>query len=285
MNKLGIIAGNGVFPLEVAAAARRRGYAVVAVAHRGETDERLAELCEEITWIRVGELQTMIDAFKRAGVTEAAMAGGIARARLGESFAPDARAIAMLARVGRFSDDALLRAVAAEVEVDGITMIDPVPMLDDALAGRGRMAGPEPSAAQLKDLRLAFGVMRALGSFDVGQAAAVRDGVVGAIEAVEGTDAALRRAAALCGRGLVVAKAAKPGQDLRFDRPAIGPATIELLSEIGAAMIGVEAGRALILERARTLAAAASAGITVWGDGAERGGERSAEPGAESDDG
>jgi DUF1009 family protein len=271
VSKLGIIAGNGVFPLEVAAAARRRGYSVIAVAHRGETDERLTGLCDEITWIRVGELQTMIDAFKRAGVIEAAMAGGIARARLGESFAPDARAIAMLARVGRFSDDALLRAVAAEIESDGIAMIDPVPMLDDALAGRGRMAGPEPSAAQLKDLHLAFGVMRALGSFDVGQAAAVRDGVVGAIEAVEGTDAALRRAAALCGRGLVVAKAAKPGQDLRFDRPAIGPATIELLSEIGAAMIGVQAGQALILERARTLSAAARAGITVWGDGGERG--------------
>jgi DUF1009 family protein len=273
VSKLGIIAGNGVFPIEVASAARRRGYAVVAVAHRGETDERLAEQCDEIIWIRVGELQTMIDALKRAGVAEAAMAGGIARARLGESFAPDARAIAMLARVGRFSDDALLRAVAAEIESDGIVMIDPVPLLDDALAGRGRMAGPEPSAAQLKDLRLAFGVMRALGSFDVGQAAAVRDGVVGAIEAVEGTDAALRRAAALCGRGLVVAKAAKPGQDLRFDRPAIGPATIELLSDIGAAMIGVEAGQALILERTRTLAAADDAGITVWGDGAERSGE------------
>lgn len=270
MTKLGIIAGNGVFPLEVAAAARRRGYAVVAVAHRGETDEKLAGLCDEITWIRVGELQTMIDAFKRAGVTEAAMAGGIARARLGESFASDARGIAMLARVGRFSDDAVLRAVAAEVESDGIAMIDPVPLLDGALAGRGRLAGPEPSAAQLKDLQLAFGVMRALGGFDVGQAAAVRDGVVGAVEAVEGTDAALRRAAALCGRGLVVAKAAKPGQDLRFDRPAIGPATIELLSEIGAAMIGVEAGQALILERPRTLAAAASAGVTLWGHRGER---------------
>jgi len=275
VSKLGLIAGNGVFPLEVATAARRRGYAVVAVAHRGETDERLAAMCEELTWIRVGELQTMIDAFKRAGVTEAAMAGGIVRARLGESFAPDARAIAMLSRVGRFSDDALLRAIAAEIESDGIAMIDPVPMLDDALAARGRMAGPEPSSAQLRDLRLAFGAMRALGNFDVGQAAAVRDGVVGAIEAVEGTDAALRRAAALCGRGLVVAKVAKPGQDLRFDRPAIGPATIELLREIGAAMIGVEAGQALILERARTLGAADSAGVTVWGDGGEPSGERS----------
>jgi len=275
VSKLGLIAGNGVFPLEVATAARRRGYAVIAVAHRGETEERLAAMCDEITWIRVGELQTMIDAFKRAGVTEAAMAGGIVRARLGESFAPDARAIAMLSRVARFSDDALLRAIAAEIESDGIAMIDPVPMLDDALAARGRMAGPEPSSAQLRDLRLAFGAMRALGNFDVGQAAAVRDGVVGAIEAVEGTDAALRRAAALCGRGLVVAKVAKPGQDLRFDRPAIGPATIELLREIGAAMIGVEAGQALILERARTLAAADSAGVTVWGDGGEPSGERS----------
>jgi len=265
VTRLGLIAGNGVFPLEVAAAARRRGVAVVAVAHRGETDPRLAELCDEITWIRVGELQAMIDAFKRAGVAEAAMAGGIARARLGESFAPDARAITMLARVGRFSDDALLRAVAAEVEADGIAMIDPVPLLDDALAGRGRMAGPAPNDAQLRDLDLAFAVMRALGAFDVGQAAAVRDGVVGAIEAIEGTDAALRRAAALCGRGLVVAKVAKPGQDLRFDRPAIGPATIELLAEIGAAAIGVEAGQALILDRARTLEGAERAGITVWG--------------------
>lgn len=265
MTRLGLIAGNGVFPLEVAAAARRRGITVVAVAHRGETDPKLAELCDELTWIRVGELQTMIDAFKRAGVTEAAMAGGIARARLADSFAPDARAIAMLARVGRFSDDAVLRALAAEVESDGIAMVDPVPLLDGALAGDGRLAGPEPSAARLKDLDLAFAVMRALGGFDVGQAAAVRDGVVGAIEAVEGTDAALRRAAALCGRGLVVAKAAKPGQDLRFDRPAIGPATIALLAGIGAALIGVEAGQALILERARTLAAASEAGITVWG--------------------
>jgi DUF1009 family protein len=215
----------------------------------------------------VGELQAMIDAFKRAGVAQAAMAGGIARARLGESFAPDARAIAMLARVGRFSDDALLRAIAAEVESDGIEMIDPVPMLENALAAHGRMAGPEPTAAQLNDLALAFKVMRALGTFDIGQTAAVRQGVVGAIEAVEGTDAALRRASALCGRGLVIAKVAKPGQDLRFDRPAIGPATVELLAEIGASMIGVEAGQALILERARTLAAAASAGIIVWGDG------------------
>src|SRR6185437_6949185 len=157
--------------------------------------------------------------------------GGISRARLADSFAPDARAIAMLARVGRFSDDAVLRAIAAEIETDGIAVIDPVPMLEGALAQAGLEAGPAPTPAQLKDLDLAFAVMRALGAFDIGQAVAVLNGVVAAVEAVEGTDAALRRGAQLVGKGMVVAKAAKPGQDLRFDRPAIGPATIDLLAE------------------------------------------------------
>lgn len=267
MTKLGLIAGNGVFPLEVAAAARRHGITVIAVAHRDETDPALGTMVDEITWIKVGELQKMIDAFKASGVAEAAMAGGIARSRLGTSFAPDARALQMLARVGRFSDDTILRAVAGEIEADGIPVIDPVPLLEGALAGAGLAAGPEPQVAQLADLELAFGIMRALGTFDIGQAVAVRGGVVAAVEAVEGTDAALRRAAALSGKGLVVGKAAKPKQDLRFDRPAIGPATIDLLGEIGAALIGVEAHKALILERERTLARASELGVTVYGYG------------------
>ncbi len=267
MNSLGLIAGNGIFPLEVARAARRRGLRVIAIAHVNETDPRLADLADEIVWVKIGELQRMIDALKAGGAERAAMAGGISRARLADSFAPDARALAMLARVGRFSDDAVLRALAGEIEADGIPVIDPAPMLENVLARRGIEAGPAPTAAQLKDLELAFGVMRALGPFDVGQAVAVRDGIVAAVEAVEGTDAALRRAAALMGRGLIIAKAAKPGQDLRFDRPAIGPATIELLGEIGAAMIGLEAGGAMVLERETTLARAAALGVTVYGHG------------------
>lgn len=265
MNRLGIIAGNGVFPLDVAAAAREQGRAVVAVAHRGETDPRLTPLCDEITWINVGELQTLIDAFKGAGVTEAAMAGGISRARLRESFKPDARMLKMLSALSRLSDDTILQAVAREVESEGIPVIDPVPMLEGALATAGLMAGPAPTPEQMGDLKLAFDVMRALGAFDIGQAVAVKDGLVAAIEAVEGTDATFRRAAAVCGKGLVVAKAVKPGQDLRFDRPAIGPATVELLLELGAALLGVEAGQALILERRRTLEAAEAGGLSVFG--------------------
>lgn len=267
MPTLGLIAGNGVFPQEVARAARLRGIRIVALAHREHTDPGLEPLVDEITWIKVGEIQRIIDVLKGARVDEAAMAGGIARARLGNSFAPDARALRMMQRISRFSDDAVLRALAGEIESEGIPMIDPVPMIPGALAGDGRLAGPEPGAAQLKDLELAFAVMGALGGFDVGQAVAIKDGVVAAVEAVEGTDAALRRAAELAGAGLVVAKAAKHGQDLRFDRPAIGPATIELLIELRAAMLGVEAGQALILERARTFAMAEQGGITIYGHG------------------
>jgi DUF1009 family protein len=267
VTKLGLIAGNGSFPLEVAAAARRRAIAVIAIAHVNETDPALASIADEITWVRVGELQKMVDALKTAGVDEAAMAGGISRARLNDSFSPDPRAIRMLQSVGRFSDDAILRAVAKEIESDGIPVIDPVPMLENALAGSGLLAGAEPNPAQMRDLELAFSIMRALGKFDIGQTVAVRDGVVAAVEAVEGTDNALRRAAALSGKGIVIAKAAKPGQDLRFDRPAIGPATLELLSEIGAAVLGVEANTTLILQRDRTLAQAAELGITVYGYG------------------
>ena len=265
MSKLGIIAGNGSFPLAVAAAARGRQLEIIAIAHVNETNPALQSQCDEIIWIKVGELERIIETFKRRGIKQAAMAGGISRARLTDSFAPDKRALAMLARIGRFSDDAVLRGVAAELEAEGIEVIDPIHMLDRALAEAGVMAGPAPTSAQLADLELAFAVTRSLGPYDIGQAVAVREGVVAAIEAVEGTDAAIRRAASLCGRGLVVVKAAKPGQDLRFDRPAIGPNTIQLLSEVGAALIGIEAGRTMILDRQLTIESAEKERITVFG--------------------
>jgi DUF1009 family protein len=265
VRSLGIIAGNGVFPIEVADAARHRAIRVVAVAHIGETVAELAAHVDEIAWVKVGELEKIIDTLKNAGVAEAAMAGGISRARLKDSFAPDARALRMLAGITRWSDDAVLRAIAGEVESEGIPVIDPVPMLPDVLASDGLMAGPVPDERQLADLNLAFRVARSLGAFDIGQTVAVHAGVVAAVEAIEGTDAALRRAAALSGKGLVIAKVAKPGQDLRFDRPAIGPATIELLAEIGAAMLGVEAGKCMILERTRTFETVSASKVTVYG--------------------
>jgi DUF1009 family protein len=240
---------------------------LIALAHLNETKPELEALVDQLTWIKVGELQKIIDVLKNAGVAQSAMAGGISRARLSDSFAPDERAMKMLASITRWSDDAVLRAIAGEIESEGIAVIDPVPMMDDAIAKPGAMAGTAPDENKLRDLDLAFTVARSLGTFDIGQSVAVRGGVVYSVEAAEGTDAALRRAAAISGRGLVIAKVAKPGQDLRFDRPAIGPATIELLSEIGAAILGVEARKCLLLERERTLAMAHASNLTVYGHG------------------
>jgi hypothetical protein len=265
VTSLGLIAGNGVFPLEVARAAHRRGIKLIALAHRGETKPELEAQVDQITWIKVGELQKIVDVLKNAGVEEAAMAGGISRANLAETFAPDVRAMKMLSSITRWSDDAVLRAIAREIESEGIPVIDPVPMMEDAIAGPGVMAGPAPDEKQLRDVALAFTVARSLGTFDIGQSVIVRGGVVYSVEAAEGTDVAMRRAASIAGKGLIVAKASKPGQDLRFDRPAIGPATIALLAEIGAAMLGIEAAKCLILERERTLAMAQAANLTVYG--------------------
>ncbi len=265
MTSLGLIAGNGAFPLAVARAAVERGIRLVIAAHQGESLPELARVGARLAWFKVGQLQAIVDFFKAEGIDCAAMAGGISRARLHATFAPDERALRMLSGLSRLSDDALLRAVATELGADAISVVDPVALLDGALAPRGLAAGPAPSAAQLEDLRLACSVLKARGPFDVGQTVAVCSVVVGAVEALEGTDRALERAAALCGSGFVAAKGAKPGQDLRFDRPAVGPATVELLSRLGAALLGLEAEKALILERRLTLETAERCGLTVYG--------------------
>jgi DUF1009 family protein len=265
VNNFGLIAGNGAFPLEVAAAAKARGIAVIAVAHKGETSPEIANFCSRVAWIEVGQLQESIDTLKAAQVKVAAMAGGISRARLRASFKPDARALAMLSRIRKFSDDAVLRGVAAELEADGIEVIDPVDRFGLAVAQAGLLAGPEITASAQDDIRLGFAVARALGVFDVGQVVAARDGVVAAVEAIEGTDATLRRAASLAGAGLVIAKASKPGQDLRFDRPAIGPHTINLLHEIRAAVLAIEAQCTLIIEPENTLKMARELEVSVYG--------------------
>jgi len=160
----------------------------------------------------------------------------------------------------------VLRAIARENRIRGIPVIDPVPLMDDATREDGDDDRPEPDQDKLRDLDRRVPTSRAAsGAFDIGQSVAVRGGVVYAVEAVEGTDAALRSRSRDLGKGLVIAKVAKPGQDLRFDRPAIGPATIELLMEIGATIIGIESGKCLLLERERTLAMAQSSNLTVYG--------------------
>lgn len=265
---IGLIAGNGRFPLLFAREARSRGHRVVAVAHKGETDPALDAEVDDVTWIRVGQLGRMIKTFRSGGVTRAVMAGGIDKVRSLSQVRPDLRGMLFLRRAltrGGQGDDALLRALAAELEGEGVTIVSSTTCLEHLIATPGRIAGPRPSAQALQDIRTGCRVLKALGSVDVGQSVVVERGVVLAVEAVEGTDEAVRRAGRL-GRGsAVVVKTAKEGQDMRFDVPAVGPVTIATMAGSGATLLAVEAGSTLLLDRESFLEAAADAGIGVVG--------------------
>ena len=265
---IGLIAGNGRFPLLFAREARERGLRIAAVAHRGETDEALEGEVDDLVWVRVGQLGKLIRSLRRAGVTRAVMAGGIDKVRSLAAIRPDLRGILFLRRAfaaGGHGDDSLLRALADELEGEGIHIVASTTFLESLIATPGRLAGPRPSSQALQDIRTGCRVLTALGAADVGQSVAVERGVVLAIEAVEGTDEAVRRAGRLGRGGFVVVKTAKRGQDMRFDVPAVGPGTIATMVEAGASVLAIESGATLLLDRARLVEAADAAGIAVLG--------------------
>jgi DUF1009 family protein len=260
---LGLIAGNGVFPLLVARGAREAGVSVVAVAHVGETEEALAGLVDECTWVRVGELGRIIKAFKRAGCTRAVLAGGIKKARLLRGFRPDLRGAAFLARVRTLHDDRLLRGIAAELESEGIRVIASTEYMPSLVPAEGPLTRRALRSRERADVAFGLRVAKGVGAFEIGQTVVVKNGLVLAVEAVEGTDEAIRRGGQLARGGAVVVKVSKPGQDLRFDVPAVGPETIRLMAEVGATVLALEAGHTIVLERAETIAAADLASIAV----------------------
>lgn len=260
---LGLIAGNGIFPRLVASGARAAGVPVVAVAHRGETEPELEAEVDACTWVRVGELGKIIKALKAGGCRRAVMAGGIAKVKLFGGFKPDLRGAAFLAKTRSVHDDKLLRGIAAELETDGIEVIPSTEYLPDLLPEPGILSRKKPKGKDRDDIAFGRRVARATGSFEIGQTVVVQSGLVLAVEAVEGTDAAIRRGGELGRGGAVVVKASKPGQDLRFDVPAVGPKTIDLMREVGAKVLAIEAGRTLLLERERLLSAADEAGIII----------------------
>jgi DUF1009 family protein len=262
MRRIGLIAGNGRFPLLFARGARTQGIEVIAVAHDGETLPDLTELVSAITWVKVGELERIIRTFQRAGVTQAVMAGGIRKTALLEQFAPDERAQGFLMRLAHFGDDALLRGVAAELETEGIEIVPSTIFLTTLLAPAGTLTREAPSETQWRDIRHGIEVAQAVGRWDIGQSVVVQSGIVLAVEAIEGTDATIQRG----GRpGAVVVKVSKPQQDLRFDVPAVGPETVHVCSATGIAVLALEAGRTLLLEKQDLLREADGAGLSVVG--------------------
>ncbi|MBI4515263.1 MAG: UDP-2,3-diacylglucosamine diphosphatase LpxI [Deltaproteobacteria bacterium] len=269
MERVGLIAGNGRFPLLFAQTARAAGVAVVAVAHEGETLAELAQAVDSLTWIKVGELDRVIEVFRSHQVERAVMAGGIHKATLLEHFAPDQRALRVLARATTFSDDAVLRAMAAELESEGIAVVDSLLFLQPIVTPAGVLTTQAPDERQWRDIRHGFEVAKGIGRYDIGQSVVVQSGMILAVEAIEGTDAAMRRAGELGARGAVLVKASKPGQDLRFDVPAAGPETVAVARAAGIAVLALEAGKTLMLDRAEFLAQAQAAAVAVVGVAAE----------------
>ena len=263
---VGLIAGNGVFPILFARAAKARGMRVVAVAHRGETVAEIAGEVDALHWVHVGQLGKTIRQFKRAGITQAAMAGGIGKTRLFGRVRPDWVGLRVLTSCVIRRDDGMLRAIANRFERSGITIIDSTQYMPDVLAPHGVLTQAKPSSRQYQDLAYGMGIAQEIGRLDIGQSVVVKDGAVVALEAIEGTDACIERAGTLArGPGAVVVKIAKPGQDMRFDVPAIGVQTIESLAAAGIFVLGVEAGRTLMLEPERILAAANQRGVVIVG--------------------
>ena len=264
VDKVGLIAGSGRFPLIFAQNARAVGVRVIAVAHRGETAEEIEQLVEQVTWIRVGQLGKIIRTFRKAEVRNAVMAGGIRKVGLFSNFRPDPRGLALLARIRSRDDDQLLRGVAGELEREGIRILESTLFLERIIpAEAGVLTRTRPSPEQWKDVELGVPMVKRLGRMGIGQTLVLKEGVILAVEAIEGTDAAIRRGGESVDGSVVVVKMSKPQQDLRFDVPAVGPGTIDVLKQVGGGVLAVESQRSILLDREKLLAAADDAKIAV----------------------
>ena len=263
---IAIIAGAGRFPFHVAKEAKRQGCSVLALGLRGWADPALATVADTYEEIAIGQLGRLIDCLKSHHTPQAIMAGKVTKEILFDERASfDAQTLEVLSQVRDYSVTALLGAVANRLAREGVTLLDSSTFLKDHLCPDGVLTSRAPSPAEHEDIRIGLRTARALAAMDVGQTVVVRHRVVIAVEALEGTDAAIRRAHALAGKELVVVKMASPNHDRRFDLPVIGHDTIKILVESGASCLAVEAGTTLLLERPSLIAAANTAGVSLIG--------------------
>lgn len=272
---IGVIAGMGTFPHLVAAGARAAGRRVVVVGLRECADESLREKSDAFYRAGIVQAGRWIRIFRREGVRQAVMAGGVDKTRMLRqpwwrqwlAYRPDFTSI----RIWYFGaadrrNDTLLRATADEMARRGVELIDSTTYTQDAMAPEGVMTRARPTAAQEADIELGWRMAREMGRLDVGQSVAVKDKDVIAVEAIEGTARMIARAGELCrSGGWTLVKVAKPNQDMRFDVPTVGPATIEQLAAARAGALVVEAGKTLMLEREKLISAADAAGLVVIG--------------------
>ena len=261
---LGMIAGNGRFPVLALEAARKAGMEVIAIGIKEEASVEIEALATRCHWISLGALSKLIDICHREGITQVMMCGQVKHAKIYSSIVPDLKLVKLLASMETKNTEGLIGAVIKVLAGEGITLADSTLLLKDLLAPVGLLTRRKPDKDEERDLAYGRGVASALSAHDIGQSVAIADRACVAVEAMEGTDAMLRRAASLvAGRPLRLVKASRRRQHLLFDVPVVGPHTIAVMRETGTTALALDAGRTLLLDREELIAQATAAGVTI----------------------
>jgi DUF1009 family protein len=263
--KLGLIAGNGVYPRLIAVAARKSGVRrIAAAAFTDETDPVLEKEVDTVEWMRVGQLGRLLRFFRGQEVHHAIMAGQIAPNNLFD-LRPDLKAVLLLGKLRERNAESIFAAIAAELAKIDVDLLPATTFLEDSLAQTRLMAGPKLSPRQEHDVELGWNIAKEIARLDIGQTIIVKNGTIVAVEALEGTNEAIKRGGTLARGGAVMIKVSKPNQDMRFDVPVIGVETIRIAAESGVRVIAVEAGKTLLLERDAVADLAEAASISLLG--------------------
>lgn len=266
MPRYGLIAGNGRFPILALEAARELGYEIVAIGIKEEAPTEIQALASKTYWISLGQLSRLIEILKTEAITEVMMTGQVKHAKIFSSIRPDWRLIKLLSALRYKNTDSLIGAVVQLLDDEGIRLVDSTLLLKDLLAPEGLITKRKPGDDELRDIDYGRRIANALAGFDIGQSVAIADRACVAVEAMEGTDAMLRRAASLVnGRSLRLVKVSKRRKHMLFDVPVAGPETIRVMQETGATALAVDAGRTLLLDRRELLDAANQARIAIVG--------------------
>ncbi|HEY7391136.1 MAG TPA: UDP-2,3-diacylglucosamine diphosphatase LpxI [Bryobacteraceae bacterium] len=264
--RYGLIAGNGRFPLLALESARRLGHQVTVVAIQEEASKEIEAVAPGCHWISLGQLSRLIEILKADGITEVIMAGQVKHAKIFSSIRPDWRLVKLLAALPSKNTDGLIGGVVRILEAEGIKLRDSTALLQPMLASAGVMTRRRPDSEEEGNIQYGRRVVNALAGFDVGQSAAICERSCVALEAMEGTDAMLRRAASLAnGRKLTLVKTARRREHLLFDVPVVGLATVPVMRETGTTALALEAGRTLMLDREQMIEAANEARVTIVG--------------------
>lgn len=247
--RYGLIAGNGQFPFLTIEGAKKAGVGLSVVAIREETDKGIEEVAERVCWVGIGQLNKMISFFKKEGVTKVLMCGQVKHTQIFSDALPDLRMLRMLFRLRRRNTDSLIGAVADELAKEGIELIDSTFFVKDYLAQEGVLTKRKPTTTELENIEYGLQIAREIARLDLGQTIVIRARACVAIEAMEGTDATIKRAGMLAHGKLTVVKVAKPNQDMRFDVPVVGIPTIQTMIEAGGTCLSVTADKTLMFDK------------------------------------